>query len=795
MNKVFPVKITISILMVSLMSVFLLAETITVTHPALIYSDYDTTFVVHVEVPVSEQEDQQGFNVSIYSDDELLFNGLTDEFGNAAVSLRIGNEGIADITVSKGSLEYSGTIICNAYIGISELEHEIPLLSEQCISVCAYQVTKTNGEMLNVPMSNIKVHISSAEALDATMFTDTDGKAEFNVFLHSTNDVSVVSSYNERLIRTDIIKPYIASAIPEALGKNNQTSIIRVPGTDTVYMVYSDGVYIMLAKSDDYGKNWYADYICFDDDYDPVTTPIRAMGINPTLIKVQDGVMAFWNNGSSIEYSIMHSPWIPVDTMGGELMVSSEIVVVGSYATSQKMSFRLINELLAEEEKKGGYDSWADGLDPQFISDTVFMDDGSIDGIIPKESPFVQIYIQGSKESVLVGCIDIYDRVVIKKFDVNADSWMPAEIISLADQKASEPSADFDGFTTTISWKVETDGGEGSEIWEKAFAPLSIWDLSEVSLREGSNNYPINRENALSSYIQDYHSIIDFREDISLPDEPATYELYSSEDSIYCIDANIRKERDGTEVLYVYTEGNAGNYRIGYLNKHYENETWALTVSEPSDTDNIAFENSSFSGIINGRFPVERMSLTLPVPDNSMTYSLSVATDDRNPHIPQIISIDNEIAAVVYGGDEKVTDIEIPQYMTSDYTITVTIDRKKGNPDRKADITLFEFESDGELITSTGRVFQVNTSQSDRGMDCYMQVDMRNNRTELVYSIPMDGEVDLKLIDVSGRVVNNIQSGILQKGTYYHTVFEKSGIYFAVLTYEGKQYKTKLINF
>ena len=186
--------------------------------------------------------------------------------------------------------------------------------------------------------------------------------------------------------------------------------------------------------------------------------------------------------------------------------------------------------------------------------------------------------------------------------------------------------------------------------------------------------------------------------------------------------------------------------------------------------------------------------IRVPIVDNQLTDMIELTTDDRNPRIPQVIMIDGEVMGVIYGGnEEKITQIDVPSYMRDDNMITVTVDRMKGNPNRTTEIALYEYETEQAQTVSNNQIaFKPQTSNNN--LQTFMSINSTLSKINLKYSIPQSGYVNLRIFDISGRVVETVQSGQLNKGIYsYNTKQTRSGVYFAVMEYNNKVYKEKFI--
>ncbi|MDY6788197.1 MAG: T9SS type A sorting domain-containing protein [candidate division WOR-3 bacterium] len=174
---------------------------------------------------------------------------------------------------------------------------------------------------------------------------------------------------------------------------------------------------------------------------------------------------------------------------------------------------------------------------------------------------------------------------------------------------------------------------------------------------------------------------------------------------------------------------------------------------------------------------------------------IRLTTDDKNPHIPQVVMIDGEVMGVIYGGNEvKETDIEIPSYMRDDNVITVTVDRKKGNPNRTTEIALYEYETENTQPANNNQIAFKPQTINSQPSTFDLSINHKLSTIDFRYSIPKAGHINFRIFDAAGRVIETVRSGSVNKGNYSHTPkASKSGVFFAVMEYEGKVYKEKFI--
>ncbi len=76
-----------------------------------------------------------------------------------------------------------------------------------------------------------------------------------------------------------------------------------------------------------------------------------------------------------------------------------------------------------------------------------------------------------------------------------------------------------------------------------------------------------------------------------------------------------------------------------------------------------------------------------------------------------------------------------------------------------------------------------------------LSIDYRLSTIDLHYSIPKEGNLNIRIFDIIGRVIETVHSGQISKGTYTYTPKNtKNGIYFAIMEYEGEMYKERIVS-
>lgn len=572
------------------------------------------------------------------------------------------------------------------------------------------------------------------------------------------------------------ITPYIWSGIGEGFGKNNQRKIVRDINSDRMHMVYSDGDSVVYGYSDNFGGIWYLEKI--------------GEGVNPSLVKTESGLIAMWNRGTNIEYAIKSSPWSGEDSLSQPLLWSSEPVLSGSWESGNRYGAYIGNRYLNEARGDLVIFRWLDDDIENVIFDTIFGYDGRIDSIVPMYSPLVTPRYYYGYETYEAGCIDDKWRLVTKMRNLNDSTWTSKQISS-KDQIVMDPSVDYDNHITTYIWEVYK--GEGiTEIWNDR--------VGKVNLTEGLNKYPVSRGAIQNSYINDYSRIIGNREGYSEEFTPLSYIVYEGIDSIHSMDVVYKRvyerRKFTTRFYYGFFEGSNGEYRFKSEEKVYD-ESIVLPISSGEPTETI-YEVSStpLREYVKGNFKVERLNYSVNCLNKEMSYLVRVKIDDRNPHIPEVVMIDGEVMGVVYGGkDVGEVEIVVPrEKYYNDKGFLVSIDRKKGDKTREAKVDVYEYE--GGLVESKGgdQVWKMKGAEEkggERASIVEMKYDMGSG--EVRYMMRGEGKVNVKVIDITGRIVSLKDMGYQRDGEYSIDIGKKRGIYFVVVEVNGIEYQEKIM--
>jgi hypothetical protein len=125
--------------------------------------------------------------------------------------------------------------------------------------------------------------------------------------------------------------------------------------------------------------------------------------------------------------------------------------------------------------------------------------------------------------------------------------------------------------------------------------------------------------------------------------------------------------------------------------------------------------------------------------------------------------------------------------------VVVSIDRKRGNPNRTAEVLVYQYETDGEEVVAVSnkiKTFAPITESKEINKNLFTLKD----EVSVNYTSEKEANVEVRVYDVSGREVTSIiakvnkgTSSIKLNNTY------KTGVYFTVIK-NGEETQTSRIN-
>jgi hypothetical protein len=146
-------------------------------------------------------------------------------------------------------------------------------------------------------------------------------------------------------------------------------------------------------------------------------------------------------------------------------------------------------------------------------------------------------------------------------------------------------------------------------------------------------------------------------------------------------------------------------------------------------------------------------------------YRIDVTALSRGSQLPNAIAWDDAV--------EMRSECHIPYY-TENYFVDVIKIRQ---------------------VLTTG-IYEYSTSSRPSTYTIFAYPNPFNSAVSLTINLPNDTELSLKIIDLTGRAVEKIADGNFNSGNHsfvWNAVNKSSGIYFAVLSTDGKSVKRKLL--
>jgi hypothetical protein len=431
-------------------------------------------------------------------------------------------------------------------------------------------------------------------------------------------------------------------------------------------------------------------------------------------------------------------------------------------------------------------------LDPATLTfDTVVSYYGE-DNKVPMKSPVFSLYahpIYG--ESHLVGFIDTSDEYIIKNW--NDDIWAKAFTVSSLYQTCNSPTTDYYGEATTFAYEViNLDGTR--DIWEAKMTDGVIQAPTKTNSFVGVNKNPKVKNNYLTAYVNNDDKVI------SEPGYGLTYQqnvVVSTEDSIFSYDVNLKETFTSKKGLFVWTEGSNGTYKLNMKQVSYKPEPVPYIASEPEDTVEKVTTSPLYE-YIGKKEPVEQLNTTINGLNPEMNYTVKVITSEGSPVKPQIIQIDGEVYAIVTGHANRpdTTEITLPKETYQDYNVVVSIDRKRGNPNREAEVLVYQYETDGEEVVAVSNKIKMLTPVNTDTETTTKSLFTTKEEAYISYTTTESKEIEVIVYDITGSKITSAKKQVKAGANNIKlSGLNKSGVYFIQIMDEGTtQAKTNRIN-
>lgn len=654
---------------------------------------------------------------------------------------------------------------------------EVPVLKDNVIYIEASREDEPK-ELTGISGLTVILTDSQPGGFNYQGITDEFGYVYIPAYLKSNRPLYLTIDGVGYVPYTSTIGVYLWSNVAEAFGTNNQEHIVRKPNTDEMDMFYTTGDNVVYGRSIDFGKSWDLE--------------ILGRGTDPVLTRTASGLIAVWRDGTSYyDYSIKSSPWIPVDTLINPAILLSE-PVMGYNFTTGKTYLGYINHNYLQTEAGDYILASMNELNTDDIYyDTVISHLGEYNKV-PMKSPVFSLYSQQNGQiSHLIGFIDTLNEYIIKDHDsLSPFGWVSPRLISNPNQICNAPTTDYYGEVTTFAWEVINIDGT-RDIWEAKMTDGILGTPARVNDFIGVNRNPKVKNNYLTGYVNNNNKLI------SEPGYGLTYQenivASSTEDSIFSYDVNLKETYILKKGLFVWTEGRNGSYKLKMKQVFYKSDLVPYIISELEDTIEKVITSPLYE-YIGKREPVEQLNTTISGLNPEMNYTIKVITSEGSPVKPQIIQIDGEVYAVVTGHANRpdTTEITLPQETYEDYSVVVSIDRKRGNPNRDAKVLVYQYETDGEeVVVVSNKIQMVGPINMERQTTNLFTL---KDNAYISYISKRAGEVEIEVYNIMGRKITSMKARV--KAGFNNIKLSglmKSGVYFIQISNE-EAVQTKKIN-
>ncbi|HAV91898.1 TPA: hypothetical protein DCW38_01790 [candidate division WOR-3 bacterium] len=739
----------------------------TVTKPLRLYWYYDNDFTVNVTDNESGTG-VNGVNVAFTNEGDCEESFITDEDGNAYVNdiytelsnwmfIYFSKEGYLPfrnmIQVNHYEFTYSGTDKTQVFKTTSFFESVKE--SEGLLPLQGVEVKYGNGYFSNVG------------------YTDEIGVYRSILNVDRTNPIVVTLSKPMYKTMSYSIKPDIWTSRPVTFQESNQRNILNVPNTSILNMIYEINDTIVYGESSDFGDNWVMERV--------------GTGRNPVFVQTSGGIVAVWNDKEvEFNYAVKASPWTPEDSLTPSICWYSEMALA-KHPSTDAVYGAFINNY--DEDEYGGdlmFVNW-NGTDVENAELQLVKEYDYTEATSPKYSPVITNYFNKSLLLVVpsTGWISINsDFRVMNKVNNIWQEIINGYPINLSGQLCSNPTADYKLNKTTFVWQVEED--LGTSIWKREISSGTVNEPVQISSVEGMNTNARYDGGKIFAYIN---------EECNLVDKNNTIIYESGEDKIYSMELVTKPLLTKDIVYYTWVENEGMEYLIKGMTKYYSDIAQPDFATMPTDTQ-TSITSSPIYEYLPKKEPVERLSYTLVGMEPEMYYEVKVVTSEGSPAKPQIIQIDGEVYGVVIGHANSVdtTVIEVPKAVYADGEITVSIDRKKGNPNRIAEILVNEYEQENDLVAVSNVIMPF---KKDFGKELNeTETSIKYLDKKLVFNISSDENCikEYKVIDVTGRTVEkktlNLKNGLNRIEV---PVNIKNGIYFIKVGGVDSSYKVTVL--
>ena len=140
------------------------------------------------------------------------------------------------------------------------------------------------------------------------------------------------------------------------------------------------------------------------------------------------------------------------------------------------------------------------------------------------------------------------------------------------------------------------------------------------------------------------------------------------------------------------------------------------------------------------------------------------------------------------------TEITLPMETYQDYSVVVSIDRKRGNPNRTAEVLVYQYETDGEEVVAVSNKIKMLTPVNTDTETTTKSLFTTKEETYIMYTTTESKEVEVTVYDITGSRITSVKKQVKAGANKLMlNGINKSGVYFAVIK-NGEETETSRIN-
>ncbi|MEJ5306733.1 MAG: T9SS type A sorting domain-containing protein [candidate division WOR-3 bacterium] len=639
----------------------------------------------------------------------------------------------------------------------------------------------------------------SIEKATLIKYTDSNGKAYFNLRTNTTYPVIIRADKLGYFTAVDTLKPFMWSTTNVALGPSSSTHLVKQNGL--LHLAYSDGDSIVYGRSKDFGNNWELKKI--------------GSGRDVSITTISGGIAAVWKDGETWQYAYSTSPWtVPlIPTVMGYRSPS----ILANPANLSQLWFAGIttDHLTIDNQWTLQYTSFMyNNLTiPEFIQ--LIGEEGELDKnnylVKPYDFSCIGVTTTNNKLGPEIVFQDANGEIIRKKFDATKNIWLISEKVSNSTFYSFNPDVNLKSFNDTnkIIWQEYNDLHFRNEIYlDNSFKKIVDNVVNDMK-------YP-RIYNSIITYVGDDKLVRINTQEFSNEVENVT--LNKGLDSCFypvlvdsislSIGLNPSTGQDvyikNTKIRALWVEGHNNHYKIecgGTNFRIYTDSIYPILENPRSITLTDTLTSISESVLRNflpspqSRQPIERLSAQIECLNPAMDYLLEIITTNNNKNQPYALSIEEEFVKLIEGKENR-TFFVLDKSDYQDGDIKLNIDRIRGNPNRTINIHLYEYDKIIKDFSATKNSYlqfgKINESVGEFKYK-WRGAGFSDKKIEFNFLLPESGLIELKIFNIMGReIYSKKMNG--QKGENIIRVDGKttglsSGIYFYI--FESKYGKER----